>query len=117
MRIPAAQACSKSSSTRPSAAPGSCSRPAVRKAPTRRSGFREERERRPFYACRANFAGLKFAEALQREGGSNPESRVKLWIASRSLASGADPRDPLVRNDGLKLIAESYMTQKIKPSS
>ena len=35
-RIPAAQACSKSSSTRPSAAPGSCSRPAARKAPTRR---------------------------------------------------------------------------------
>ena len=34
-RIPAAQACSKSSSTRPSAAPGSCSRPAARKAPTR----------------------------------------------------------------------------------
>ncbi len=35
MRIPAPRACSKSSSTRPSAAPGFCSRPAGRKAPTR----------------------------------------------------------------------------------
>ena len=35
-RIPAPRACSNSSSTRPSAAPGSCSRPAARKAPTRR---------------------------------------------------------------------------------
>ena len=35
-RIPAPPACSKSSSTRPSAAPGSCSRPAARKAATRR---------------------------------------------------------------------------------
>src|SRR5713226_7945778 len=38
MRIPAPRACSKSSSTRPSAAPGSCSRPAARKAATKSSG-------------------------------------------------------------------------------
>ena len=41
--------CSKSSSTRPSAAPGSCSRPAARKAPTRR-----RRIRRLGYGCSPN---------------------------------------------------------------
>ena len=36
-RIPAPPACSRPSSTRPSGAPGSCSKPAVRKAPTQRN--------------------------------------------------------------------------------
>ncbi len=38
-RIPAPPACSRLSSTRPSGAPGSCSRPAARKAATRRRAF------------------------------------------------------------------------------
>jgi hypothetical protein len=32
----------------------------------------EERKRRPFFACCASYAGLKSAEAFQREGVSNP---------------------------------------------
>src|SRR5438552_1266526 len=32
----------------------------------------EERQRRPFYACCASFAGHESAEAPGREGGSNP---------------------------------------------
>ena len=35
----------------------------------------------------------------ERQRRSNPESRPRLWIASRSLSSGARSRDPLARND------------------
>src|SRR5437016_13225375 len=45
-------------------------------------------------------AGLESAEAPLRVGGSNPALFCGLWIASRSLSSGAHSRDPLARNDG-----------------
>jgi hypothetical protein len=45
------------------------------------------------------------AEARLRVGGSNPESRRKNWIASRSLSSGAHSRDPLARNDRVLILA------------
>jgi hypothetical protein len=34
-------------------------------------------------------------------------SFARLWIASRSLSSGARSRDPLARNDGLKTVPGS----------
>src|SRR5271167_667840 len=54
----------------------------------------------PSLAMRA-MAGLESTEAPLRVGGSNPFFLVALWIASRSLSSGAHSRDPLARNDGL----------------
>src|ERR1700757_3867261 len=45
-------------------------------------------KQRPVYARCASFAGQESAEALLREGGSNPESSARSWIASRSLSSG-----------------------------
>src|SRR6266436_1010713 len=37
----------------------------------------------------------------------HPSACAALWIASRSLSSGARSRDPVARNDGLKLFAEA----------
>jgi len=52
--------------------------------------------RRGDFAQRSDYkASLR--EAKRR---SNPESRARLWIASRSLSSGAHSRDRLARNDG-----------------
>jgi hypothetical protein len=43
-----------------------------------------------------------FHQCEERSGRSNPVLLRGLWIASRSLSSGAHSRDPLARNDGSK---------------
>ena len=56
--------------------------------------------KRPVFACCASFAGLKSAEAPQREGGSNPlVPRADSWMRRGGRTSGAHSRDPLARND------------------
>ena len=86
-RIPAPPACSRPSSTRPSGAPGSCSRPAARKAATRRNTSHnrhcEERMRRR----------LRHSGAMRSiEPGS---SRFRVRAGARpGMTAGVD------RNDG-----------------
>jgi catechol 2,3-dioxygenase len=44
--------------------------------------------------------GVDFSSLRGAERRSNPAFARLRWIASRSLSSGADSRDPLTRNDG-----------------
>src|ERR1700754_5034086 len=57
----------------------------------------EERQRRPFFACCASFAGPKSAEAPEREGGSNPPFLVGAdmdCFASLAMTAGARRATP-----------------------
>src|ERR1700730_1920576 len=49
---------------------------------------------------------------------SNPAfvPRMKSWIASRSLSSGAHSRDPLARNDVEGAWPQSNITHRLAPS-
>src|SRR6266487_7136489 len=111
-RIPAPQACSKSSSTKPSAAPGSCSKPAARKAATRRNRQLDATRpcpRRPGQANGPPSAGPPTGAA--RTGPTNVHvCRAGAAVPSQptTVAMGLGVR----RDD--ELIYERPMNQKIK---
>src|SRR5713226_5092704 len=55
-----------------------------------------------FYASRPPKTLTRYRHCEEHLRRSNPYLRAALWIASRSLPSGAHSRDPVARNDGLQ---------------